>query len=64
MIYSFSIYAFALLIAVDVLPSSATSPAGLSLRVLIAVDTQLYRAAGDIRLCQIVLDMPHFADRS
>ena len=45
-------------------PRRLRRPAGLSLKVLIAVDTQLYRAAGDIRLCQIVLDMLRFADRS
>ena len=66
MIYSCSIYAFALLVTVDVLPSSTQlrRSAVLSVKVLIAVDTQLYRVAGDIQRCQIVLDTIRFAGRS
>ena len=45
-------------------PRRLRRPAGLSLKILIVVGTQLYRAARDIQLCQIVLDMLRFADRS
>ena len=55
-----------MLIAVDILPSSTRlrRPAVLSLKVLIAVDTQLYRVVDVILLCQTVLDMLRFVDRS
>ena len=66
MTYRWSIYAFALLVTVDILPSLTRlrGRAVLSLKGLIAVDTQLYLVARDIQLCHIVLDMLRSADRS